>query len=168
MVTSPSSAKCLFTALLLLIYKANLAHAFQTNLSLASSPQFKRFALYSSLPPTHAQEQTYSSIPPLHPLSPLIAAALSACEPRRLDTNVDAHEAFRYEWGTWCDENKLENLMGVLGDVRLKNGYGDILGDTKNGNSCETSSEIRNSGRRLRVAGGKYWDVILHLLPKNS
>lgn len=125
---------------------------------------------HSSLPPTEPQEQTYDVISPSHPLSPVIQATMAACEPRRLDTTADKHEAFRYEWGTWCGDDKLDAVMEILGDVRLREGWEDVIGsDVKTEASfVEESAGTRDGGRRLRVAGGKYWDIILHILPKNA
>jgi hypothetical protein len=125
--------------------------------------------LYSSLPPTQPQEQTYDAISPSHPLSQLIQHTSAACEPRRLDTTADAHEAFRYEWGTWCSEEKLDSVMEILGSIRLREGWEDVINaGSNNVESVDETTGVRDGGRRIRVAGGKYWDVILHMLPKNS
>ena len=151
-------------------------HAFQNSVIRYS---LQRTHLYTrSLPPTPSQEQTYSTITPLHPLSSLIQAVTKACEPRRLDTTTDAHEAFRYEWGPWCDEDKLDNLMKMMGDIRLREGWKKVLLDDDGattwigGESTNVPDAnapgAREGWRRIRIAGGKYWDVILHLLPKNS
>ena len=138
--------------------------------------------LQFSLPQTPSQEQTYDAISPTHPLSSLINATTLACEPRRLDTTADAHEAFRYEWGTWCSEERLDGIMSILGEIRLREGWQNMLddglapletdgidGDNDGGiTEAVASSGVRDGGRRIRIAGGKYWDIILHSLPKNS
>ena len=75
--------------------------------------------------------------------------------------------------------------MSVLRGIRLREGWQQLLddglatrwavgadGDHGNGGSTEVdavaSLGVRDSGRRIRIAGDKYWDIILHLLPKNS
>ena len=68
--------------------------------------------------------------------------------------------------------------METLGSVRLVNGVYDELIDGNFDTSlvgepddATTTSEeetgIQN-GKRIRVAGGKYWDIILHVLPKGA
>jgi hypothetical protein len=117
--------------------------------------------------------------PPQHPLSSLLAATARASHPRRLDTTQDAHEAFRYEWGTWCDVDALNDVMAVLGEIRLRRGaydglcrgtWGRVLASATTTEEDEEKEEdgARRGGKRIRIAGGNYWDVILHVLPKNA
>lgn len=145
-----------------------------TTLSLSSLPE-------STIP--HHQEQTLDNyLPPDHPLHSLITATTEACAPRQLDTTEDAHEAFRYEWGTWCSTDKLEAVMETLDSVRLVTGaYDDLLqgnlettlvvSEDDEHNTDDTTDEEQTGkvpGKRIRVAGGKYWDIILHVLPKGA
>jgi len=78
--------------------------------------------------------------------------------------------------------------MAALGEVRLMTGaYGELMdgkhlhletttnratvGDgTDDGDGGESGEELgtKETGKRLRVAGGKHWDVILHVLPKGA
>jgi hypothetical protein len=163
--------------LLLLNYILTSTNAFQPAIHTTHSLNLncKSSHLFSSLPSTPQQQQTYSAISPNHPLSQLVQCTTRACEPRRLDTTADAHEAFRYEWGTWCEDAKLEDIKCALGDVRLKDGWEAILDEelaTKFVGEMATAAGgekgAREGGRRIRIAGGKYWDVILHWLPKNA
>jgi len=138
---------------------------------------------FSSLPEstTVPQEQTLDSyLPPDHPLHSLVTATIEACAPRQLDTTEDAHEAFRYEWGTWCATDKLDAVMETLDSVRLVTGaYDDLLdgnvdttlviGDGEHvDNTMDEEQTGKKMGKRIRVAGGKYWDIILHVLPKGA
>ncbi|KAL7483632.1 hypothetical protein ACHAW6_009276 [Cyclotella cf. meneghiniana] len=141
-------------------------------------------ATHLFLDPSHViepQQQTADDwLPPSHALSALLPAAARACRPRRLDTTQDAHEAFRYEWGTWCDADALEEVMAALGEIRWRVGaYDGIVNGTldtvwvggEEGREMEEKDGRgggRQRGRRIRMAGGKYWDVILHVLPKNA
>src|SRR5210317_707451 len=87
--------------------------------------------LFSSLPSSPPQEQTLDNyLPPEHPLYDLITATTEAVQPRKLDTTEDAHEAFRYEWGTWCSNEKLETVMSALDNIRI---YTDAYEDLLNG-----------------------------------
>ena len=68
--------------------------------------------------------------------------------------------------------------MALLGEVRLVAGAYDGLMDGNFAVGGETAAagkeETRDEeigvakGKRIRVAGGKYWDVILHVLPKGA
>ena len=142
-----------------------------TRLSLSSLPEST----------TIPQEQTLDSyLPPDHPLHSLVTATIEACAPRQLDTTADAHEAFRYEWGTWCATDKLDAVMETLDSVRLVTGaYDDLLdgnvdttlviGDGEHvDNTMDEEQTGKKMGKRIRVAGGKYWDIILHVLPKGA
>lgn len=79
-----------------------------------------------------------------------------ACVPLEVDgINANGDGSFRYEWGTWCSRDKLDVLSNAMGEIRLYAGaYTDLLLD-------------KPMGRRMRIASGKYWDVILHVLPKS-
>jgi hypothetical protein len=148
------------------------------------SHRYKRYQitrLSSSLPKSTPQEQTLDNyLPPEHPLHELITATTAACTPRQLDTTEDAHEAFRYEWGTWCSTDKLDAVMETLDRVRLITGaYDDLLdgsfettlvaGDDDDVKEDEQEEQTgKKMGKRIRVAGGKYWDIILHVLPKGA
>ena len=136
--------------------------------------------LFSSLPSSPPQEQTLDNyLPPEHPLYDLITATTEAVQPRKLDTTEDAHEAFRYEWGTWCSNEKLESVMSALDNIRIyTDAYEDLLNgsiettlvgedDSKNDGEGQTDTG-KEMGKRIRVAGGKYWDIILHVMPKGA
>jgi hypothetical protein len=72
--------------------------------------------------------------------------------------------------------------METLDRVRLVTGaYDDLLdgsfettlfvGDNDDDDVSNTTSEEQTGkkmGKRIRVAGGKYWDIILHVLPKGA
>ena len=69
--------------------------------------------------------------------------------------------------------------MEILGDIRLREGWKKVLWDDDGattwiggesiGNVPDSNAPgAREGWRRIRIAGGKYWDIILHLLPKNS
>mmetsp|Transcript_29296 Transcript_29296/g.69742 ORF Transcript_29296/g.69742 Transcript_29296/m.69742 type:complete len:905 (+) Transcript_29296:90-2804(+) len=152
----------------------------------ASRSRGTKSGIHSSLPTTPPQEQALDNyIPPSHPLHELIFATDAACEPR--DTEKDAqreHNAssppqFRYEWGTWIDAELLDRVVVALENVRLITGaYDDILDggiETTTGeDSLEDQREAREkksakeSGRTVSIASSKYWDVILHVLPKGA
>jgi len=67
--------------------------------------------------------------------------------------------------------------MALMGEVRLVTGAYDDLMDGKletttkgEGNAGADNNEEggKDVGKRIRIAGGKYWDVILHVLPKGA
>ncbi|KAL9184351.1 hypothetical protein ACHAXT_002437 [Thalassiosira profunda] len=134
-------------------------------------------ALLLSLPAPTEQEQALDDyLPTEHPLHALLGATADACAPRRLDTTEDVHEAFRYEWGTWCSTEKMDAVMELLGEIRLITGaYEDVMDgslettlvgdDADSGDGGDSGKE---TGKRIRIAGGKYYDVLLHVLPKGA
>ena len=132
--------------------------------------------LFSSSLPNPSQEQTVDDfLPPDHPLHSLLTATADACAPRKLDTTEDVHEAFRYEWGTWCSPDKLDAVMGLLGEVRLVTGAYEDLMDGKlettlvgEDNARDGGEAGKEVGKRVLISSGKYWDIILHVLPKGA
>ena len=152
-------------------------------------------------------------LPLSHSLHPLLRATSAACSfedaitrtsaadatSTAITTNnklgeVNAHESFRYEWGTWLSAEKIGDIMDALGEMRLITGGLDAQKismmtkatiitrmDEKKGEEG-TSTMMNKSGsggggdgggnkgggKRIRIAGGKYWDIILHDLPRGA
>lgn len=87
---------------------------------------------------------------------PLLAAAINATALREADESNQGHDSFRYEWGTWCVMESLQWLMERVDQVRVnKDVYEDLVQD-------ETTP------RRLRIADGQDWDMLLHVLPPQT
>ena len=109
----------------------------------------KRETRSSPVEPTEAW--TYHDVP--KDFAPLFTTAAETCQPRAANTEKQSHDKFRYEWGSWCDEDKLESLMDRVNEVRVLNGvYERLLS--------------KDGPVRFRVAGGQDWDVLLHVLPE--
>jgi hypothetical protein len=103
---------------------------------------------------------------PLQPtgLEGLFQAAALTAIPRGAETAKGAHDAFRYEWGRWIDEASMEELMERINEIQLIAGvYDTLVVDDDN-----DESSVVPPSRRLRVAGGEYWDCILHILPQDA
>ena len=105
----------------------------------------------------------------------LFEAAALASTPKAAETETGAHDAFRFEWGRWVDDDAVQGLMDELNDFELLLGdqIYDRLLDTTVPTSMPTSNgeegadgEEENTARRFRVSGGDNWDCILHVLPK--
>ena len=85
-------------------------------------------------------------------------------------------QAFRYEWGTWCSADSLDAVMERLGEIRLITGaYEDLMEGNlettfvgEDADSRDESESGKETGKRIRIAGGKYYDVLLHVLPKGA
>ena len=104
----------------------------------------------------------FDNIPPSSPLIPLLNSAINATALRSAETSDMGHDPFRYEWGTWVNEDSLAYLMTKVDEVRLNQGVFDSFLN-ENSDSNDKSNAIR-----LKVAGGRDWDCILHILPTNS
>ncbi|CAJ1945629.1 unnamed protein product [Cylindrotheca closterium] len=101
---------------------------------------------------------------PLKPaLDDLFKASEVAAKPKDAETGEGAHDAFRFEWGKWVDDQRLEELMECMNEIQLVAGVYDSLVE-------ELASEggTESQPRRLRVAGGDHWDCILHVLPQGT
>ena len=115
--------------------------------------------------------------------SSLFEAAGLASTPKSAETAAGAHDAFRYEWGRWVDDEAVEGLIEEINDILIIRGdkvydrllelpiqTSGLLGDDdKSIANKEDDSEIEteeNIGRRFRISGGDNWDCILHVLPK--
>ena len=100
------------------------------------------------------------------PLSPSLDALFQVAEkttkPREAETGEGAHDAFRYEWGRWVDEDTMEEMMERVNEIQLASGVYDTF--------IEEPQEEDDlpSPRRLRVAGGDHWDCLLHVLPQGT
>jgi hypothetical protein len=103
---------------------------------------------------------------PLQPpgLEGLFQAAALTAIPRGAETAKGAHDAFRYEWGRWIDEASMEELMERINEIQLTAGVYDTLVVDND----DDESSVVPAYRRLRVAGGEYWDCILHILPQDA
>jgi hypothetical protein len=88
---------------------------------------------------------------------PLFSSTANATLPRTAVTGQTAHDPFRYEWGTWVDDDALETLITNINHVRVANReVFDKLVSTE------------NNAVRYRVGSGQDWDVILHVLPADE
>ena len=155
-----------------------------TSRSRSSVAPIAKSGIHSSLPTTPPQDQALDEyIPPSHPLHELILATDAACEPRDTekdalrDNNASSPPQFRYEWGTWIDAELLDEVVTTLEDVRLITGaYDDIVDGSIETTSGKDSLEeqqdavenAKESGRTVSIASSKYWDIILHVLPKGA
>ena len=82
---------------------------------------------------------------------------------------VNAHESFRYEWGTWISAEKLLDISNALGEMRMiYGGLDSWLSSSMTSSMHHEEGDDKEKGRRIRIAGGKYWDIILHDLPRGA
>jgi hypothetical protein len=97
-------------------------------------------------------------------LEGLLEASERASVPRAAETAEGAHDAFRYEWGRWVNEQAMEELQERMNEIQLAEGvYDTLIPD-----AGSLDGEYASLARRYRVAGGDYWDCILHVLPPGS
>ena len=109
-------------------------------------------------------------------LEGLIQAAQRASIPCSAETTQGAHDAFRFEWGRWIDDLAMEQLMDRINEIHLTPGmYETLITATTTQSDLASSADNKESEfssmpspRRYRVAGGDYWDCILHVLPPGS
>jgi hypothetical protein len=117
--------------------------------------------------------------------SSLFESAFRASTPKAAETETGAHDAFRFEWGRWVDDEAVQELMEEINDVEIPQGskiYDRLLelstetlrlsGDSDESNVDEKNDNCidndENGGRRYRISGGDNWDCILHVLAKGT
>ncbi len=110
------------------------------------------------------QELTLADIPAK--FTPLFSQAWKVSFPRKGDEEKNAHDPFRFEWGTWIDNEAMLELMSRVDEVRVAEGAYDKLERLINNKDDVIDSS--NNIRRIRIASGEKWDCILHVLPLNQ
>lgn len=94
----------------------------------------------------------------------LFTNAASTTQPRTAITTSMGHDPFRFEWGTWVDNDALLALMDRTNEIRCQKGaYGLLISNYES-----KAEDSMNHALRLRIAGGQDWDCILHVLPQGS
>ena len=108
----------------------------------------------------------------------LFEAAAVASTPKSAETETGAHDAFRYEWGRWVDDDAVQGLTDELNEFELLLGdkiYDRLLelpaptsvSPSDEDESTDDEKDVsENTARRFRISGGHNWDCILHVLPK--
>lgn len=110
----------------------------------------------------------------------LFDGAVLASTPRSAETDSGAHDAFRFEWGRWVDDDAVATLMEEINNITLPLGgkiYDRLLelaedttttsdSDEEESNDEAVETDEDGEGKRYRVAGGDNWDCLLHVLPK--
>lgn len=114
---------------------------------------------------TNLQETTNDD--PLHKFSPLFDQAQQATQPRAADETKNAHDPFRFEWGTWIDDEALASLMERVDEVRVSPGAYEKLMPVLEDDVGGDNMSKRMEPKRYVIASGPKFDVIIHALPAN-
>lgn len=85
-------------------------------------------------------------------------AALTTAISRKPVTDKQAHDPFRFEWGTWVDEDAIKILMERVDEVMLTGGAYEKLLEM---GECKPPL-------KFKVASGQDWDCLLHVLPQDT
>mmetsp|Transcript_15456 Transcript_15456/g.22045 ORF Transcript_15456/g.22045 Transcript_15456/m.22045 type:complete len:1076 (-) Transcript_15456:118-3345(-) len=99
----------------------------------------------------------------------------TSTEHKQAETSTGAHDAFRYEWGTWIDDERMETLMMEVDRIRLLS-FDDLahlksvlLSNTDLNSDLDIETETNSHGTSSYssstcVASGKNWDIWIHLV----
>ena len=137
-------------------------------------------------PKTQLQEEeafsdTTSSVP--EKFAPLFTKAYETTLPKEADNTKNAHDPFRFEWGTWVDNESIMELMERVDEVRAAPGAFDTLmsmpmsmspidldgeGVKDDRDDEKKKKETETRSRRIKIASGKKWDCIVHVLSSNT
>jgi len=110
---------------------------------------------------TPEQELTLANIPEKY--TPLFTQALKTTVPKAADTTKNAHDPFRFEWGTWIDDDAMVELMERVDEVRAAEGAFEKLFPDWDGDI----SKGRPTPRMCKIASGEKWDCCIHALPSD-
>ena len=102
-------------------------------------------------------------------------AALTTSLSRKPVTDQQAHDPFRYEWGTWVDDEAIRTLMASIDEVLLADGaYEKLLfmggangANGVNGNP-NTNGNTNHPPFQFKIASGQDWDCLIHVLPQDT
>jgi hypothetical protein len=115
-------------------------------------------------PQVDQEEEIQSLVPPTK-FVPLFDQAYQATLPKEADNTKNAHDPFRFEWGTWVDNEAILELMARVDEVRASPGAFDTL----QAQDSSMNGEQKNKGpTSIKIASGPKWDCILHALPSNT
>jgi len=88
---------------------------------------------------------------------PLFNQAYESTLPKEADNTKNAHDPFRFEWGTWVDNEAILTLMARVDEVRAAPGAFDTV-----------LEQAQGSSKSIKIASGPKWDCILHVLASNA
>lgn len=111
------------------------------------------------------QEQTQEGESDTDKFHPLFEQTYKTTKPRAADETKNAHDPFRFEWGTWIDDDAILQLMENVDQVRASTGAYDKLMPPPP--STNDNINKRQQPKRYLLASGEKWDCILHALPSN-
>jgi len=110
---------------------------------------------------TPEQELTLANVP--EKFIPIFTQVLKTTVPKAGDNTKGAHDAFRFEWGTWIDDDAMVELMQRVDEVRAAKGAFEKLLPDWDGDS----SKGKPIPRMCKIASGKKWDCCIHALPSD-
>jgi len=125
--------------------------------------------LFASAPTPYNADQEEEIMTSAIPgsFAPLFNQAYTTTLPKATDNTKNAHDPFRFEWGTWVDDESIRELMARVDEVRASPGAFDTL-------MKAASREVEVEGKKqmrptsVKIASGLKWDCILHALPSNT
>lgn len=107
---------------------------------------------------TPEQELSLANVPAK--FTPLFSQAILTTIEKGQNTKEKAHDAFRYEWGVWVDDEAIVDLMKRVDELRVVSGVFEKLVKVNEG-----KKKIHS---RYKIASGEKWDCYLHALPQNA
>jgi hypothetical protein len=132
------------------------------------SPSAKSNPSKLTATPQIEQEETIPSLAPPK-FVPLLDQAYQTTLPKEADNTKNAHDPFRFEWGTWVDVDSISELMARVDEVRAAPGAFDRLWKAVEDDLNIGDEEQKMKGLTpIRFASGPKWDCILHVLPSNT
>lgn len=95
----------------------------------------------------------------------LIDQTIRATIPKGQDNTQNAHDPFRFEWGTWADNDAILSLMQTIDFIRAAPGSMDVLLSSLSSSSSAAASSKYN---KVNIAKGTQWEINLYAFSSNS
>lgn len=115
---------------------------------------------------TTSQAETEEKLQSDVPLKfvPLFDQAYRTTLPKEADNTKNAHDPFRFEWGTWVDDESIIELMARVDEVRAAPGSFDVLLAAVE----QEGEKKKKRSASMKIASGPKWDCIIHALPSDT
>jgi hypothetical protein len=93
----------------------------------------------------------------------IIAKTIQTTIPKEQDHSKNAHDPFRFEWGTWINKDSIQELMVSVDSIRASTGSFDLLLSEQQQQDATPTSSVK-----VNLLKGQQWELNLYALTSNS
>lgn len=92
----------------------------------------------------------------------IVAKTIQTTIPKEQDNSKNAHDPFRFEWGTWVNTDRLQDLMISIDSIRASPGSFELLLAEQRENTPT------NDAVKVNLLKGQQWEMNLYAFSSNS